>query len=84
MEIDEIASGRLCADLALVQSGILHLGGAKLERPFARVPLVVDGEAPVLGVDRSADAQDVQVAVADPRHLHRPLWYRIRWLVGLN
>jgi hypothetical protein len=71
--MNEIASGWLGADLALVESGIFELDAPQLQGPLARVALVVDGEPAVLGVDRAADAQDVEVAVADPGDLHRPL-----------
>ncbi len=71
--MNEIASGWLGADLALVESGIFELDATQLQGPLARVALVVDGESAVLGVDRPADAEDVEVAVADPRDLHRPL-----------
>ena len=71
--MNEIASGWLGADLALVESGIFELDATQLQRPLARVALVVDGESAVLGVDRPADAEDVEVAVADPGDLHRPL-----------
>jgi hypothetical protein len=73
LEMNEIASGWLGADLALVESGIFELDAPQLQGPLARVALVVDGEPAVLGVDRAADAQDVEVAVADPGDLHRPL-----------
>ena len=73
MEADEIAARGLGADLTLVEARVLELGRAQLERPLAAVPLVVHGEAAVLRVYRPADAHDVQVPVAHPRHLVRPL-----------
>lgn len=74
--MDEIASSRLSADLTLVQSGIFELDRAQLQCPFARVTLVIDGEASVFSVDGPANAEDVQVSMAYPRHLHRPLeWW---------
>lgn len=78
LETDEIASSGLGADLALVKSGIFQLGRAELQSPFTRVPLMVDGKTSVFGVNRSANAENVQVTMTDPRHLHRPLKIYIR------
>jgi hypothetical protein len=71
--MNEIASGWLGTDLALVESGIFELDATQLQCPFARVALVVDGEPSVLGVDRPADAEDVEVSVTHPGDLDRPL-----------
>jgi hypothetical protein len=49
--MNEIASGWLGADLALVESGVFELDAPQLQGPLARVALVVDGESAVLGVD---------------------------------
>ena len=71
--MNEIASSWLRADLALVESGIFELNATQLQCPFARVALMVDGKSSVLGVDRAANAEDVQIAMTNPRYLHRPL-----------
>ena len=57
--MNEIASGWLRADLALVESRIFELDAAQLQCPFARVALMVDGKSSVLGVDRPSNAEDV-------------------------
>lgn len=73
MKVDEIAPGGLSPNLAFVESRILWLGGAKLKGPLASVPLVINRKAAVLGVSVSTDGKDVNIPVADPGYLHRPL-----------
>ena len=72
LKVDKETSRWLRPNLTLVETRIALLGELQLQRPIARVPLMVHREALVVGVRESTRRQNVQVPVTYPRHLHIP------------
>lgn len=69
MQRDEVAAHGLRGHLALVDPGVPLLGPLDVQRPVVAQRRVRRLEALVRRVSVAAHRQDVQVAVADPRHL---------------
>lgn len=68
VQAESLANLGLCADLALIRSGVANLWRAHFEGPLVG-PVRVQGlEALVISVRENSHRQDVQVPLADPRH----------------